>query len=42
MGEETGTAVITPAMIKEEEQLEAEGIENERQIIEKVTSRCMV
>ncbi|XP_066478719.1 lymphoid-specific helicase [Tiliqua scincoides] len=35
MGEETGTTVITPAMVKEEEQLEAEGMEKERQIIEK-------
>lgn len=37
MGEETGATVITPAMLQEEEQIEAEGIEKERQIIEKVT-----
>lgn len=32
-------AVITPAMLEEEEQLEAAGLERERQMLEKVTGR---
>lgn len=36
MGEQTEAAVITPAMLKEEEQLEAAGLEQERQMLEKV------
>ncbi|XP_062989268.1 lymphoid-specific helicase [Elgaria multicarinata webbii] len=35
MGEEIGATVITPAMLQEEEALEAEGREKERQIMEK-------
>lgn len=36
MGEQAEAAVITPAMLKEEEQLEAAGLEKERQMLEKV------
>lgn len=36
MGEQAEAAVITPAMLKEEEQLEAAGLEQERQMLEKV------
>ncbi|XP_054238720.1 lymphoid-specific helicase isoform X2 [Indicator indicator] len=35
MGEQAEAAVITPAMLKEEEQLEAEGLEKERQMLER-------
>ncbi|NWH43393.1 HELLS helicase, partial [Fregata magnificens] len=35
MGEQAEAAVITPAMLKEEEQLEAAGLEKERQMLEK-------
>ncbi|RMC11629.1 hypothetical protein DUI87_11750 [Hirundo rustica rustica] len=35
MGEPAEAAVITPAMLKEEEQLEAAGLEQERQMLEK-------
>ncbi|NXX28374.1 HELLS helicase, partial [Nicator chloris] len=35
MGEQAEAAVITPAMLKEEEQLEAAGLEQERQMLEK-------
>lgn len=36
MGEQAEAVVITPAMLKEEEQLEAAGLEQERQMLEKV------
>lgn len=36
MGEQAEAAVITPAMLEEEEQLEAAGLEKERQMLEKV------
>lgn len=36
MGEQAEAAVITPAMLQEEEQLEAAGLEQERQMLEKV------
>lgn len=36
--EEPEPAVITPAMLEEEEQLEAAGLERERKMLEKVTS----
>lgn len=36
MGEQAEAAVITPAMLEEEEQLEAAGLEQERQMLEKV------
>ncbi|XP_061857087.1 lymphoid-specific helicase isoform X2 [Colius striatus] len=35
MGEQAEAAVITPAMLKEEEELEAAGLEKERQMLEK-------
>ncbi|NXE60027.1 HELLS helicase, partial [Calcarius ornatus] len=35
MGEQAEAVVITPAMLKEEEQLEAAGLEQERQMLEK-------
>ncbi|XP_058697720.1 lymphoid-specific helicase isoform X3 [Poecile atricapillus] len=35
MGEQAEATVITPAMLKEEEQLEAAGLEQERQMLEK-------
>lgn len=35
-GEQPETAVITPAMLQEEEQLEAAGLERERKMLEKV------
>uniref|UniRef100_A0A8C3DBX8 Proliferation-associated SNF2-like protein n=1 Tax=Corvus moneduloides TaxID=1196302 RepID=A0A8C3DBX8_CORMO len=35
MGEQAEAAVITPAMLQEEEQLEAAGLEQERQMLEK-------
>ncbi|XP_052654551.1 lymphoid-specific helicase isoform X3 [Harpia harpyja] len=35
MGEQAEAAVITPAMLKEEEQLEAAGLEKERQMLER-------
>uniref|UniRef100_A0A8B9F909 Uncharacterized protein n=1 Tax=Amazona collaria TaxID=241587 RepID=A0A8B9F909_9PSIT len=35
MAEQAEAAVITPAMLKEEEQLEAAGLEKERQMLEK-------
>ncbi|KAJ7419128.1 Lymphoid-specific helicase [Pitangus sulphuratus] len=38
MGEQAEAAVITPAMLKEEEQLEAAGLEQERQMLEKARS----
>lgn len=34
--EQPETAVITPAMLEEEEQLEAAGLERERKMLEKV------
>lgn len=34
MAEQTEPAVITPAMLEEEEQLEAEGLEKERKMLE--------
>lgn len=36
MVEQAETAVITPAMLEEEEQLEAAGLERERKMLEKV------
>uniref|UniRef100_A0A2K5EMV7 Helicase C-terminal domain-containing protein n=1 Tax=Aotus nancymaae TaxID=37293 RepID=A0A2K5EMV7_AOTNA len=36
MVEQLGTAVITPAMLEEEEQLEAAGLDRERKMLEKV------
>uniref|UniRef100_A0A8V8TMK7 Helicase, lymphoid specific n=1 Tax=Homo sapiens TaxID=9606 RepID=A0A8V8TMK7_HUMAN len=36
MVEQLDTAVITPAMLEEEEQLEAAGLERERKMLEKV------
>lgn len=36
MAEQTEPAVITPAMLEEEEQLEAEGLEKERKMLEEV------
>lgn len=39
MGEQAEAAVITPAMLKEEEQLEAAGLEKERQMLERVRGR---
>lgn len=39
MGEQAEAAVITPAMLKEEEQLEAAGLEKERQMLERVRAR---
>lgn len=38
MGEQAEAAVITPAMLEEEEQLEAAGLEKERQMLERVRS----
>lgn len=36
MAEQTEPAVITPAMLEEEEQLEAAGLEKERKMLEEV------
>lgn len=36
MAERVEPAVITPAMLEEEEQLEAAGLERERKMLEKV------